>query len=160
MVRRPCCSRTGITGCPSCRRSEFSGGTRTALSAFLHPQHSTSFCSRPAMDYHDAMLHRWLIFLAVLAGCAATDSRVAPAPVGAAERAFAADGAKRGWAAAFRSYAAPEAIMLNPDPVNAHESLAKVQGDGETTLDWRPAYAGISRTRGFGFSRGPLLLSG
>ena len=74
------------------------------------------------------MRYRWLIVSAVLAGCAATDKRVTPAPVVAAERAFAADGAKRGWAAAFRSYAAPEAIMLNPDPVNAHESLAKIPG--------------------------------
>jgi len=112
------------------------------------------------MDYHHAMLCRWLIFLAVLAGCATTDKRITPAPVVAAERAFAADGAKRGWAAAFRSYAAPEAIMLSPDPVNAHESLAKVQGDGETTLDWRPAYAGISRTGDFGFTTGPFLIRG
>ena len=106
------------------------------------------------------MHYRWLIVLAVLAGCAATDKRVTPAPVVAAERAFAADGAKRGWAAAFRSYAAPEAIMLSPDPINAHESLAKVEGDGETTLDWRPAYAGISRSGDFGFTTGPFLIRG
>jgi ketosteroid isomerase-like protein len=105
--------------------------------------------------------HRWLILVAFLAGCAsAPDKLVTPAPVVAAERAFAADGAKRGWAAAFRSYAAPEAIMLNPDPINAHESLAKVQGDGETTLDWRPAYAGISRSGDFGFTTGPFLIRG
>ena len=106
------------------------------------------------------MHYRWLIVLAVLAGCAATDKRVTPAPVVAAERAFAADGAKRGWAAAFRSYAAPDAIMLNPDPINAHESLAKIPGDGETTLDWRPAYAGISRSGDFGFTTGPFLIRG
>jgi ketosteroid isomerase-like protein len=99
--------------------------------------------------------------VAFLAGCAsAPDKRVTPAPVVAAERAFAAAGAKRGWAAAFRSYAAPEAIMLNPDPVNAHESLANIPGDGETTLDWRPAYAGISRSGDFGFTTGPFLIRG
>jgi ketosteroid isomerase-like protein len=102
----------------------------------------------------------WLIVVASLAACASTDKRITPAPVVTAERAFAADGAKRGWAAAFRSYAAPEAIMLSPDPVNAHESLAKVQGDGETTLDWRPAYAGISRGGDFGFTTGPFLIRG
>jgi len=113
------------------------------------------------MNYHRCVRHQWLIVLALLAGCAsAPDKLVTPAPVVAAERAFAADGAKRGWAAAFRSYAAPEAIMLNPDPVNAHESLAKVQGDGETTLDWRPAYAGISRSGDFGFTTGPFLIRG
>jgi len=99
--------------------------------------------------------------MALLTGCAAApDKRVTPAPVVAAERAFAADGAKRGWAAAFRSNAAPEAIMLSPDPVNAHDSLAKVQGDGETTLDWRPAYAGISRSGDFGFTTGPFMIRG
>jgi ketosteroid isomerase-like protein len=106
------------------------------------------------------MRHGWLMALVLLAGCAAHDRRVTPAPVVAAERAFAADGAKRGWAAAFRSYAAPEAIMLSPDPVNAHESLAQIQGDGETTLDWRPAYAGISRSGDFGFTTGPFMIRG
>ena len=50
MVRRPCCSRTRITGCRSCRRSVFSGGTSTALSAFLHrtEQRSSSVTPRPA----------------------------------------------------------------------------------------------------------------
>jgi hypothetical protein len=104
--------------------------------------------------------HSWLIVIAFAAGCATPDKRITPAPVVAAERAFAADGAKRGWAAAFRSHAAPEAIMLNPDPVNAHENLAKVQGDGETTLDWRPAYAGISRSGDFGFTTGPFMIRG
>ena len=50
--------------------------------------------------------------------------------------------------------------MLNPDPINAHESLAKIPGDGETTLDWRPAYAGISRSGDFGFTTGPFLIRG
>lgn len=107
------------------------------------------------------MRHRWLLLVACLAGgAAAPETRVTPSPVVAAERAFAADGAKRGWAAAFRAYAAPEAVMLSPDPVNAHESLAKIPGDGETTLDWRPAYAGISRSGDFGFTTGPFLIRG
>jgi ketosteroid isomerase-like protein len=97
----------------------------------------------------------------LIAGCASTPSTGVPAaPVIAAERAFAADGARRGWAAAFRTYAAPEAITLSPDPVDAHEHLAKVEGDGETTLDWRPAYAGIARSGDFGFTTGPFLIRG
>jgi ketosteroid isomerase-like protein len=98
--------------------------------------------------------------VAIVAGCAGAPARIDATPVVAAERAFAADGARRGWAAAFRSHAAPEAVMLNPDPVNAHESLATVQGDGETTLDWRPAYAGIARSGDFGFTTGPFQIRG
>ncbi len=94
-------------------------------------------------------------------GCAcAAGAPVDAAPVVAAERAFAAEGAQRGWAAAFRANSAPDAIMLNPDPVNAHESLAKIQGDGETTLDWRPAYAGIALSGDLGFTTGPFLIRG
>jgi hypothetical protein len=82
------------------------------------------------------------LFAAILLGaCASAPSAVLPTadPVIAAERAFAADAARRGWAAAFRSYAAADAITLSPDPVNALEQLAQFPGAGETTLDWRPA---------------------
>ncbi len=112
---------------------------------------------------------RWLFPIALLAGCAAAPAdpqaraaadRITPAPVIAAERAFAADGARRGWAAAFRAWAAPEAIMLSPDPVNAHENLATIPGDGETTLEWRPAYAGIARSGELGFTTGPFQIRG
>lgn len=88
------------------------------------------------------------------------EGAVSAAPVIAAERAFAADGAERGWAAAFRRAAAPDAITLSPDPVNAQEQLAQFQGDGETTLAWAPAYAGVSRDGGFGFTTGPFWSRG
>lgn len=106
-----------------------------------------------------------VLVLAVLAlvGCATAPQAVvaqSAAPVVAAERAFAADAAERGWVAAFRSYAAPDAITLSPDPVNAHEQFAQIAGDGETTLDWRPAYAGISSGGDFGFTTGPFLFRG
>lgn len=90
----------------------------------------------------------------------AQEEAVSAAPVIAAERAFAADGAQRGWAAAFRRAAASDAITLSPDPVNAQEQLAQFQGDGETALDWRPAYAGIARSGDFGFTTGPFQFRG
>jgi ketosteroid isomerase-like protein len=62
--------------------------------------------------------------------------------------------------AAFRSYAADDAITLSPDPVNAQENLARIPGDGETTLDWRPAYAGIANSGDFGFTTGPFQIRG
>jgi ketosteroid isomerase-like protein len=82
------------------------------------------------------------------------------APVIAVEREFAADGAARGWAAAFRRYHAPEGIVLQPDPIKAAITLAKVEGDGANTLLWRPAYAGIARSGDFGFTTGPVQIRG
>ena len=97
----------------------------------------------------------------IIGACAtAPEAAQSAAPVIAVEREFAADAARRGWAAAFRAYAAPDATMLNPDPVNAHDALARIEGSGETTLDWRPAFAGISRSGDFGFTTGPFLFRG
>lgn len=97
-----------------------------------------------------------------IAACATRErpAEVTPAPVIAAERAFAADGAARGWVAAFRRAAAGDAITLSPDPVNAQENLARIEGDGSTTLDWRPAYAGIASSGDFGFTTGPFQIRG
>lgn len=97
-----------------------------------------------------------------IAACATRErpAEVTPAPVIAAERAFAADGAARGWVAAFRRAAAADAMTLSPDPVNAQENLARIEGDGATTLDWRPAYAGIASSGDFGFTTGPYQIRG
>lgn len=108
-------------------------------------------------------LIRTLVAAALLAGCATVEE---PSPAASAiaiitaEREFAADAAVRGWAAAFRRYAAPDATTLSPEPVNAQENLAQFEGDGETTLDWRPAYAGVSRSGDFGFTTGPFQFRG
>ncbi|MBI1185804.1 MAG: hypothetical protein GC206_00430 [Alphaproteobacteria bacterium] len=103
------------------------------------------------------------LFLAVaLAACVSAPPapRVSADPVIAAERAFAAEAAQRGWAAAFRAWHAPDAMVLSPAPMSAADSLARVEGDGETTLDWRPAYAGMALSGDFGFTTGPFLFRG
>ena len=101
-----------------------------------------------------------LIFLIfALAGCASASPppvTVSPEPVIAAERAFAADAAQRGWAASFRTYAAADAMTLSPGPVNAQQNLATFEGNGSTNLAWGPAYAGIARSGEFGFTTGPF----
>lgn len=102
-----------------------------------------------------------VFFAVALTACAGADNlepspAASPAPIIAAERAFAADAAVHGWAASFRTTAAPEALMLSPGPVNAQEQLAQIQGNGSTNLDWRPAYAGIARSGDFGFTTGPF----
>jgi ketosteroid isomerase-like protein len=105
---------------------------------------------------------RTLLFAVALSACASGPSADLPtaAPVIAAERAFAADAAQRGWVAAFRTFATAEAITLSPDPVNAQENLAQIEGPGGTNLDWRPAYAGIARSGDFGFTTGPFQIRG
>jgi len=103
------------------------------------------------------------LFLAVALVSCASAPEPAPStadPIIAAERAFAAEAAERGWAGAFRVWHAPDAMVLSPDPISAAESLAQVDGDGTTALDWRPAYAGIARSGDFGFTTGPFLLRG
>lgn len=106
-------------------------------------------------------MKKLLVSLVLLAGCAGMQSMGPPPtaePVIAAERAFAADAAQRGWIAAFRSYAAADATTLSPGPVNAQENLARQQGDGSTNLAWGPSYAGIARSGDFGFTTGPFWL--
>lgn len=101
-----------------------------------------------------------VLALSACASAPANTTRMSADPVIAAERAFAADASVRGWVAAFRTYAAADAQMLSPDPVNAQEQLAQIEGDGSTALDWRPAYAGISRSGDFGFTTGPFQRRG
>lgn len=107
---------------------------------------------------------RTVMFAALLLGACASNRPAgelpSAAPIVAAERAFAAEAAELGWAAAFRRWAAADAITLSPDPVNAQEHLAQIEGDGETTLDWRPAYAGVALSGDFGFTTGPFQFRG
>ncbi len=108
-----------------------------------------------------AMRHACAIAALFIAACATGNTQtVTSAPVIEAERAFAAQAAQRGWAAAFRNHHAPGAIVLQPDPVEAAITLAEVEGDGGTNLDWRPAYAGIARSADFGFTTGPFQIVG
>ena len=101
-----------------------------------------------------------LVAVALVSGAVAQTLPENAAAVVAVEREFAADGAARGWAASFRRYHAPEAIVLQPDPIKAAITLAKVEGDGPNTLLWRPAYAGIARSGDFGFTTGPVQIRG
>jgi hypothetical protein len=106
---------------------------------------------------------RTLLLAAFLAACA-TPPTAAPVvdagPVIAAERAFAADAAVSGWIPAFRKFVAPDGVMLLPDPSNAPAFLARETDDGDKSLQWWPAYAGIARSGELGFTTGPVLSGG
>lgn len=90
--------------------------------------------------------------------CAGTprDDEFTTAPVVAAERAFAASAAEIGWVQAFRRFVAPDGMLVQPEPVNAPQSLAETEDRGDRGLAWWPAYAGIARSGDFGFTTGPF----
>jgi hypothetical protein len=98
-----------------------------------------------------------LILASAFEAAAATASpAVSPAEVVAAERAFAADAEARGFVAAFKKYAAADAIGFQPDPVNVQQSLANEPDEpANRTLKWWPVWAGIAQSGDLGFTTGP-----
>lgn len=102
----------------------------------------------------------------LLAGCgeapAVPEEAVTPAPVVAAERAFAAEGYETGVKASFTKYAAPDAIMFAPGPVNVHDLFAAQpdapQDASSPHLVWWPVWAGIAKSGDLGFTTGPYGL--
>lgn len=83
-----------------------------------------------------------------------------PAPVIAAERAFAADGLTLGYKASFLKHSAADAIIMQPGPVNAHETLKAQPDRAGPALYWWPVWAGLARSGDLGFTTGPYTLSG
>jgi len=96
--------------------------------------------------------------LALLASPALA-AQVDPAPVVAAERAFAADGLELGVQASFLKHSAPEGIVFAPEPRLAHAVYGKPQPKGPA-LVWWPLWAGISRSGDLGFTTGPYTYDG
>lgn len=103
----------------------------------------------------------WFIASVVVLAAQAVASPVTPDVVVEAERAFAADAQARGWVAAFKRYAAPDAITFQPDPVNVHKAMADQPDEpADRSLKWWPIYAGIARSGDLGFTTGPYTVGG
>ena len=109
------------------------------------------------------------VIAALAAGLAlAVPARAAPAdpaPVIAAERAFAASAAIVGIAPSFLEFMTDDAIVFQPDPTNAKAIYAarpapKLPKDGGTLLNWWPNFAGISASGDLGFTTGPATING
>jgi ketosteroid isomerase-like protein len=87
-----------------------------------------------------------------------------PLPVVEAERAFAKDGYDLGFKPSFLKWSAGDAILLQPDPTNAHDSLNAAPdpqpGEDEPKLVWWPLFAGISKSGDLGFTTGPYEFAG
>lgn len=87
---------------------------------------------------------------------------VTPAPVVAAERAFAADGYAFGIKKSFLAHMADDAIVIQPEPVNARDSFngAPDGSPDDPKLEWWPVWAGISASGDLGFTTGPYSFAG
>jgi ketosteroid isomerase-like protein len=104
-------------------------------------------------------MFRTLLFAAALSACASGPSAELPnaAPVIAAERAFAARAGEIAWIPAFREFVAPDGQLAQPGGyADAPAQLASARDDGNRSLFWWPAWAGISRSGDFGFTTGPV----
>lgn len=85
---------------------------------------------------------------------------ITPAAILETERAFSADNDTVGWVAAQRRYAAPDAIVLNPDLALVRDTLARRSGDGEPGVRFRASFAAISRAGDFGYTTGSWFVRG
>lgn len=100
-----------------------------------------------------------ICLMGLLGDTAIAESKVSPDAVVAAERAFATDAQARGWIAAFKAYAAPDAVVFQPDPVNAQASLAAQPDEpADRSLKWWPVWAGIALSGDLGFTTGPFTV--
>lgn len=104
--------------------------------------------------------------LALSPAVAAPGERTAsPAPVIAAERAFAARAAEAGVAPSFLEFMTDDAIIFAPDVVLAKAFYgkappAKTPSEGGPRLAWWPNFAGVARSGDLGFTTGPATING
>jgi hypothetical protein len=76
-----------------------------------------------------------------------------------AERAFARQAATGDQWAAFRDWSTPDAIMFNPQPVNAHELVAKLRRP-RVPIQWFPAESYVACDRTQAINTGPSVVLG
>ncbi|WP_309643787.1 DUF4440 domain-containing protein [Phenylobacterium sp.] len=106
-------------------------------------------------------MRRLILALAITASPGLAQAGVDPAPVVAAERAFAADGPVLGVRDAFLKHSAPEAIVFQPDIVKVHETFPSQPPDRDRPpLTWWPLWAGIAASGDLGFTSGPYAVAG
>lgn len=74
-----------------------------------------------------------------------------------AELEFSAALAKDGASKAFIAYAADNALIFRPNPVNAKTFYAKP--DNDKNLSWKPVFAKMSKSGDWGFTTGPYVYS-
>lgn len=81
------------------------------------------------------------------------------APIVAAEREFAAYAAANGWISAFRTYSAPDGVVISSGQIRNARAVFNARAEaGSKTLAWWPAIALISRSGDLGFTTGPYAV--
>ena len=100
-----------------------------------------------------------LALAALLAAAPAAAKDIDPAPVVAAERAFAADGLELGVQASFLKHSAPDGIVFGPEPILAKAAFGEPRPKGKP-LVWWPLWAAIARSGDLGFTTGPYTFDG
>lgn len=97
----------------------------------------------------------------LLSACAG-EAAPTPEPIVEAERAFAKDGYDLGFKASFLKHSADDAIVLQPGPVNAQETISQAPDlDPDAPrqhLIWWPLWAGIAKSGDLGFTTGPFAI--
>ena len=93
---------------------------------------------------------------------AAASARVDPAPVVAAERAFAADGAVMGVGPSFLKHSTAGSIVAGPAGVaKTRDTYSATPPAGpQPKLGWWPLWAGIAQSGDLGFTSGPVEVGG
>lgn len=89
---------------------------------------------------------------------AAAAQAAAPMPATAidAERAFVADAQKIGQWTAFKKWSTPDAMIFAPQPVNAHQALAKAK-DPPASVFWWPGRSYVSCDGNLAVNTGPWV---
>ncbi|MBI1404671.1 MAG: DUF4440 domain-containing protein [Caulobacter sp.] len=101
-----------------------------------------------------------MAFPALAAKKPAPPPPVTPAPIVAAEKAFAADGLAMGVKQSFLKHMADDAIVFQPEPINAREAISKQSDAPGPKLEWWPTWAGIASSGDLGFTTGPYAVDG
>lgn len=99
------------------------------------------------------------MIIAALLATPSVAAEITPAPVVAAERAFAADGLELGVQASFFRHSAPDGIVFGPEPILAKAAFGEPRPKGRP-LVWWPLWAGIARSGDLGFTTGPYTFDG
>lgn len=106
-------------------------------------------------------LFKVLAILATALTATSAHGAIDPAPVVAAERAFAADGKALGVRASFLKHSTSDAIVFAGGVQNAHALYGESPPDKDgPALAWWPLWAGISRSGDLGFTTGPASADG
>jgi ketosteroid isomerase-like protein len=109
------------------------------------------------------MLSALIVAVLGAAGHAFAAAQLDPAPVVAAEHAFAADALAMGVEASFNKNATPDAIVISAGKAmkvgQVYDPKAR-PAPANPALAWWPTFAGIARSGDLGFTTGPIEVGG